>query len=128
MEDELKKILLIDDDPMTLSNASAMLASKYKVYCATSGPASVDIIETNMPDMIILDYEMPGFDGAVTYEFLKDYPGMDNVPIVFMTGASDAGSVKKLLELQPAGYILKPATKAQLIEAVDHVFQKRVDN
>jgi CheY-like chemotaxis protein len=116
MEDERKKVLVIDDSPMTLSSVSGMLGKKYKVYCASSGPKAIDIIEVQPPDLIFLDYAMPGFDGKDTYLFIKQHPGMEDVPIVFLTGVSDVEHVKELLKLKPAGYILKPPTPFKILQ------------
>ncbi len=117
MEDERKKILVIDDSAMILSSVSRMLGSKYKVFCATSGPKAIQIIEVNPPDLIFLDYAMPEFNGKDTYEFIKQHPGMENVPIIFLTAISDADRVKELIGLKPAGYLLKPPTPFKLLEA-----------
>lgn len=115
MDEKRKKILIIDDNVMMLNSVSHMLSKKYKVFCATSGPKAMEIIEVQPPDLIFLDYEMPEFDGKVTYEFIKQHPGMEEVPIIFLTAVSDAGHVKELLKLQPAGYLLKPPTPFKLL-------------
>lgn len=117
MEDGRKKILVIDDSSMILSSVSHMLGSKYKVYCATSGPKAMEIIEVNPPDLIFLDYEMPEFNGKDTYEFIKLHPGMEDVPIIFLTATSDVDHVTELIGLRPAGYLLKPPTPFKILEA-----------
>lgn len=117
MEGERKKILIIDDSAMILSSVSNILGGKYKVYCATSGPKAMDIIEVTPPDLIFLDYAMPDFNGKDTYEFIKQHPGMEDVPIIFLTGMSDPGRVKELIGLKPAGYLLKPPSPFKILEA-----------
>ena len=117
MGDERKKVLVIDDSAMILSSVSNMLGGKYKVYCATSGPKAMDIIEVTPPDLIFLDYAMPDFNGKDTYEFIKQHPGMENVPIIFLTAMSDPGHVKELIGLKPAGYLLKPPSPFKILEA-----------
>ena len=117
MEDARNKILVIDDSSMVLGSVSHILGKKYKVYCATSGPKAMEIIEVSPPDLIFLDYEMPGFNGKDTYEFIKQHPGMEEVPIVFLTAISDASRVKELIGLKPAGYLLKPPTPFKILEA-----------
>lgn len=117
MTDERKKILVIDDSAMILGSMSNMLGSKYKVYCANSGPKAMEIIEVNPPDLIFLDYAMPEFNGKDTYEFIKQHPGMENIPIIFLTSMSDTEHVKELIKLKPAGYILKPPSPFKILEA-----------
>ena len=117
MEGERKKILIIDDSAMILSSVSNILGGKYKVYCATSGPKAMDIIEVTPPDLIFLDYAMPDVNGKDTYEFIKQHPGMEDVPIIFLTGMSDPGHVKELIGLKPAGYLLKPPSPFKILEA-----------
>ena len=67
MNDERKKVLVIDDSSLILGSVSHMLGDKYKVYCATSGPKAMEIIEVNPPDLIFLDYAMPEFNGKATF-------------------------------------------------------------
>ena len=117
MEDTRKKILIIDDSSVTLGSVSHMLGSKYKVYCANSGLKAIEIIAINPPDLIFLDYAMPDFNGKDTYEFIKQHPGMEDVPIIFLTAMSDAGHVRELIGLKPAGYLLKPPTPFKILEA-----------
>ena len=118
MGNEKKKILVIDDSAMILSSVSHILDSKYKVYCATSGPKAMEIIEVNPPDLIFLDYAMPDFNGKETFEFIKQHPGMEDVPIIFLTAMSDANCVKELIALKPDGYLLKPPSPFKILEAV----------
>lgn len=117
MSDDKKKILVIDDSTMILGSVSHILGGKYKVYCATSGPKAMEIIEEQPPQLIFLDYEMPEFNGKDTYEFIKQHPGMEDVPIIFLTAISDAEHVKELIALKPAGYLLKPPSPFKILEA-----------
>lgn len=115
---EKKKILVIDDSAMILSSVSHILGGKYKVYCATSGPKAMEIIEVNPPDLIFLDYAMPDFNGKDTFEFIRQHPGMEDVPIIFLTAMSDVEHVRELIALKPAGYLLKPPSSFKILEAV----------
>lgn len=115
---EKKKILVIDDSAMILSSVSHILGGKYKVYCATSGPKAMEIIEVNPPDLIFLDYAMPDFNGKDTFEFIRQHPGMEDVPIIFLTAMSDVEHVRELIALKPAGYLLKPPSPFKILEAV----------
>jgi CheY-like chemotaxis protein len=120
MEDRRKKkVLVVDDSPMILSSVSKMLGQKYKVFCASSGMVAIDIIKVQTPDLIFLDYAMPEFNGKDVYEILKVYPGMEDVPIVFLTGMSDREHVKELLELRPAGYLLKPPSPFKIVKMAE---------
>ena len=67
MEGERKKILIIDDSAMILSSVSNILGGKYKVYCATSGPKAMDIMERSAPVLFSLHYAMPDFYGKNSY-------------------------------------------------------------
>ena len=116
MQDGRKKILIIDDSSVTLGSVSHMLGSKYKVFCANSGLKAIEIITMNPPDLIFLDFKMPELDGKDTYEVIKQFPGMEDVPIVFLTSMADSDCVKELLRLRPAGYLLKPPLPFRVLE------------
>lgn len=121
---EAKKVLVIDDNASELRNMKAMLEEYYEIILATSGEMGVQRAIEKKPDIILLDYEMPRVNGTATFAMLQETVTTKNIPVIFLTGVSDVKRVREVLELHPAGYILKPAEKKKLIAQIESVFEK----
>jgi len=117
----LKKILVVDDNPTMLRTVQSMLSGKYKVTFATSGSRAIATIAKSRPDLILLDYDMPVCDGEMTLQMLRSEDDTKDIPVVFLTGCSDADHVKKLLALLPQGYLLKPPSASRLCATIERV-------
>lgn len=118
-----KKIMVVDDTPLVLRNMKNILDTKYTVFVATSGQQALKMIPEKEPDLLLLDYEMPGMDGKQVYETMLANESMKDIPVVFLTGTSDSKAVYSILKSNPAGYILKPADKEKVLETIEKVFQ-----
>ncbi|MCR4907266.1 MAG: response regulator [Lachnospiraceae bacterium] len=115
----LKNVLLVDDNPMTLRNLSAMLKGYYDVSVATSGIKAMTEIGRRRPDIIILDYEMPVCDGRQTLEMIRAEEDLKDIPVIFLTGINDKEHVQAVLKLKPQGYLLKPPTRLELMTEIE---------
>lgn len=116
-----KTVLVIDDNPILLRSMNGILSSHYDVMLANSGTKAMTMIGQQVPDVVFLDCEMPVCDGKMTYKMLKDLDEMKDVPIIFLTGVNDASYIQDALKLQPAGYLLKPASKDRIYETLKRV-------
>lgn len=120
-EEEMKKILVVDDSPVTLRGIKAMLDKDYQITVATSGEQALQSLKKRRPDLILLDYEMPGLDGRETLEKIREDEEISDIPVIFLTGVADKEHIAAVLKLNPAGYFLKPAEKERLIGAIEEV-------
>ena len=113
-----KKILVVDDNPMTLRIIRNQLIDDYVVGCANSGELALKYLTGVNPDLILLDYEMPGMDGAQVLKIVRSSPKTAKIPVVFLTGINDAARIKKVIDLKPQGYLLKPIEKTDLLQSI----------
>lgn len=120
----LKKIMVVDDSPALLRTVQGMLAEKYKVIFATSGPQALAAIGRSRPDLILLDYNMPVCDGKMTLQMLRSEESTKDIPVVFLTGFSDSDHVREVLAFHPQGYLLKPPSADRLIATIEQVLAK----
>ena len=116
-----KHILVIDDDPLMLKLLKEYLHENYDIATAVSGKIAYKFLESKSTDMVLLDYEMPGESGPEVFLNLRTRPALKDVPIVFLTGVTDAERVKEVLALQPQGYLLKPIDKEKLMTKVKSI-------
>ena len=118
---ERRTVLVVDDNPILLRSMNGILSQHYDVMLANSGTKAMTMIGQQVPDVVFLDCEMPVCDGKMTYKMLKDLDEMKDVPIIFLTGVNDASYIQDALKLQPAGYLLKPASKDRIYETLRKV-------
>ena len=67
----MKTILVVDDDSRMLKLLNMYLAPVYKVCSAKGGSIAIEFLKNHKPDLIILDYKMPGLDGPATFDIIK---------------------------------------------------------
>ncbi len=114
----LKNVLVVDDDPVTLRTLKEMLSDFFNVTVAISGIQALTAMGRCCPDLILLDYEMPVCDGKQTLEMIRADVEYKDIPVIFLTGISDREHIEAVINLKPAGYILKPASKEKLVGAI----------
>ena len=111
-----KYVLLVDDSPVILRGMKQMLEDTYRVGMVTSGEQAMKAIGKQKPDVIILDYEMPGCNGKETLEMIRAQEDTKDIPVVFLTGHGDAEHIRSVLDLNPAAYFLKPPKAEKILE------------
>ena len=95
-----------------------------RIPVISSGKAAVDFLLKYTPDLILLDYMMPMFNGAAVFKIIKSREATKDIPVYFLTGQTDKSTVMECLSLKPAGYIVKPVAKDALLEKLARAFGK----
>ena len=122
--DEKKKILLIDDTEFHLSIAKNMLKNEYNVITAKSGMEALDyLIKGLIPDIILLDIEMPHMDGWETHHKIKGISLLQDVPIAFLTSSNETEDMKYAEQICAADYIIKPYEKNDLLKRINIIIE-----
>ncbi len=125
IEDGKLKILVVDDSLTIREGIKKLLCEDYEVAVAESGVAAIRTITLNRPDLVLLDYEMPVCDGKQTLEMLRSDDVFADLPVIFLTGRRDPGSMIEVMPLNPAGYLLKHLKPEEIKKEIDHFFEKR---
>lgn len=118
------KVMIVDDNPLVLRNLKMLLSDKYVISLATNGEQALSMISKKQPDLILLDYEMPGWDGKKTYEMIKAQEELKDIPVIFLTSVSDKAHIAAILETKPADYILKPPDQDRLIQSIENALSQ----
>ncbi|MBQ6887723.1 MAG: response regulator [Lachnospiraceae bacterium] len=116
-----KRIMIVDDSPILLRSIKSILDNKYEVMVATSGEKALPLIKKKQPDLILLDYEMPEWDGKKTLEEIRKDEEIMDVPVMFLTGVAEKEYIAAVLGLNPAGYLLKPVEQSKLLKTIEEV-------
>ncbi len=117
-----KRILLVDDDPTFLKMIRGWLSDRYRITAVKSGMQAITYIANHMPDLILLDYDMPITPGPQIMEMIRSEFNASEIPIIFLTGKADRESIMKVMKLKPQGYLLKSMSKEKIVAAVDKYF------
>ncbi len=119
-------ILIVDDRPKNLKLLSKILIDyDYRVRCAISGKTALDTLETEIPDLILLDVTMPEMDGYQVCRKLKSNPKTARIPIIFISALDAAFDKVKAFGLGAADYITKPFEIAEVIVRIKFQLQLR---
>ena len=108
-------LLAVDDDPDILALLKRALSADYFVLAAGDGGTALELAGARpRPQLILLDVEMPGASGFEVCQVLKSEGNTSDIPVVFLTGNSDAHAQVEGLELGAVDYITKPIAPAVL--------------
>lgn len=122
---ERKRILIIDDDPEYLRRTQSVLHNHYKVYIANSGVSGIKLLSKHKVDLILLDYLMPVLDGPKVLEALKADPDLSDIPVIFLSGQTDARSITKAMTLGSENYLSKQLAATELAANISDFFAKK---
>jgi PAS domain S-box-containing protein len=115
------RVLLVDDDPSIIHALHRSLAGSHELRYALSGPAALELARQWLPEIILLDAQMPGMTGTEVCRQLKADPALRHIPVVFVTSLDASGAELMSLELGAAGVISKPVEPAALLHTVSSV-------
>ncbi len=102
-------ILIVDDNPANMKLVSFLLASKgYDVRTASSAREAVQEIEVHMPELILMDIQLPGMDGLSLTRRLRATAETAHIVIIAVTAYAMKGDEEKALVAGCDGYITKP--------------------
>ena len=124
IEKPLKRILAVDDSGILLRSVKAALENQYEVMVANSGMAAIKQAKKKLPDLILLDYEMPEWDGRKTLEEIRKDEELKDIPVVFLTAVRERENITAVLKLRPSGYLLKPIEPKVLIDTIEKAMIK----
>ena len=113
----MRKILIVDDEPMMLKIADRALKDHYETILASSGSEAVELFTNNSPDMVISDLKMPEMSGYELKEIIESKTA-GKVPFIFLTSDDTKESEEKGRELGVSDYIKKPVKADVLLSRV----------
>ena len=115
-------ILLVDDDDDFLALTSRWFRKDYAVTAVNSDKKALAALEKEVPDLLLLDYEMPEMNGAEVLRQIRANPKLKDLAVVFLTGTEDKENVRKAESLHPEGFLLKTMGKTGLLMGIAAFF------
>jgi len=126
MDNNTRKILLVDDSEVHLVIAENMLRGKYETFTAKSGREALTLLSKGLiPNLILLDILMPEMDGWEAYNKIKGISLLQNVPIAFLTSLDGEREKQYATRIGAADLISKPFEAQDLINRIEKMLEKQ---
>lgn len=112
-------ILIVDDHPSNLQVLFALLESYgFRVLAVQNGENALKIVESILPDLILLDILMPGMNGFEVCRLLKAKASTQDIPVIFLTALSETVNKVRGFELGGIDYVTKPIEHQELLARI----------
>lgn len=113
------RVLVVDDEPrITKFLVVRLKATGYEVLTADNGAQALEQVETQEPDLVVLDVVMPGMDG---FETLKQIRAVSSVPVIILSAREASTERVKGLELGADDYLVKPFSPDELVARIEAI-------
>ncbi len=121
------KILAVDDIAVNIQILAHILTeNNFQVLSATNGNQAISIAENKLPDLILLDIQMPGMNGFEVCTVLKNNIVTKNIPIIFITAKTEKTDIVNGFKVGAADYITKPFNSDELLARINaHIELKK---
>jgi DNA-binding response OmpR family regulator len=122
----LARVLVADDDPSVQRTLKAVLATEgHEVFLAEDGAHALIAAHEHVPDVILLDLIMPIVDGMSALRLLKTEERTANIPVIIITGRSEAQAVRLGYDLGADMFLTKPFEPREVLDLVERVLIDR---
>lgn len=116
----MARILVIEDNPANLKLASFLLGNVgHTVLSAVDAEAGLKLARAEVPDLILMDIQLPGMDGLAATALLKQDPATAGIPVIALTALAMKADQEKTRAAGCDAYIAKPLRYQELYAAID---------
>jgi len=115
----MKTIFIVDDNATNIVTAKNALEGTFKTYAMPSAEKMFQLLEKIIPDLILLDVDMPEMGGFEAIQILKSKPETKNIPVVFLTASHVSEDRIEGLTLGAMDYISKPFHPTLLLQRIN---------
>ncbi|MDD6207972.1 MAG: response regulator [Clostridiales bacterium] len=119
-----RTVLAIDDDMTYLKQINRFLHDSYNVIMINSAKLALEYLLKHTPDVILLDFQMPFYNGATVMNMIRKNTGGKNIPIILLSGVLDREVINECYSCNPAAYLAKPVSKETLIETIERALKQ----
>ncbi len=118
------QILVVDDlADMRMLLGLTLRRNGWNVIEANNGEQALDAAYAQQPDIILMDYDMPGMNGLEVCEILRTEPETAEIPIIIYTGYGASHMRSQALQAGAQAFLLKPITPSQLREEIEEILR-----
>jgi len=125
MDDVGKVILIVEDDPKTIKLFRDLLqVSRYETLEATDGKQAIDLAREKMPDLILMDIQLPVMDGLEATKILKTDPATKSIPVIALTASAMPEDHNKFMKAGGDAFITKPVDTRAFLATVKEYLER----
>ena len=119
------KILIVDDNEKNRKLVRFVLRnSGYETLEAEDGEQSIKLAKETVPDLILMDIQMPVIDGIEAFRILRSEPATKDIPVIALTSYAMSGDRDKLLRAGFKGYISKPINVNEFVSTIKSILDE----
>ncbi len=119
-----RRILVVEDDEMNMKLVRALLTlGNYEVLEARDAEKGIAMARAHMPDLILMDIQLPGMDGLGATRIIKSDQSLKCIPVIALTAFAMQGDDRKAIEVGCDGYITKPIDTRGFLEVLAGYFK-----
>ena len=113
-------VLVIEDNPLNMKLATLLLhKAGHTVLCAADAETGLTLARANMPDLVLMDVQLPGMDGVAASAMLKQDPATARIPVIAVTALAPATGQERSWVGGCDAYVAKPLRYAELYAAIN---------
>ncbi len=117
-----KKVLIADDEPNIVTSLEYLMQkSGYEVKIARNGDEALALVESFLPDVVLLDVMMPRKSGYEVCQQIRERPDWRHIKVVMLSAKGREAEVNKGLSLGADTYVTKPFSNQELIATIDQL-------
>lgn len=114
-----KSVMIVEDNELNMKLFNDLLESRgYSVIQTRNGMEALDLARAHMPDLILMDIQLPEVSGLVVTKWLKDDDQLAHIPVVAVTAFAMKGDEERILQGGCEGYISKPISVSHFLETI----------
>ena len=119
-KDVRKTVLIVEDNELNMKLFNDLLeAQGYRVLQTRDGLSALDIARANMPDLILMDIQLPEVSGIEVTKWLKEDDRLRHIPVIAVTAFAMKGDEEKIREGGCEAYISKPISVVSFLQTID---------
>ena len=115
----MKKILIIEDDPLSLELLVQLLIEKYEVLTAMDGRTGLESIKKDRPDLVLLDISLPFMDGYQVVKNKKGDPELEKTVVIGVSSRAMKADIEKAMRVGFDEYLTKPIDEDHLFKIIE---------
>jgi DNA-binding response OmpR family regulator len=122
MKTPSKKILIVDDEPNILMSLDFLFRKKgFDVFIARNGSEAIQILDSEIPDLVLLDIMMPDVDGYEVCAYIKETGTLEATKVIFLSAKSKKTDIEKGIAMGADLYLTKPFSTRELTSEVERL-------
>ncbi|WP_255409738.1 response regulator transcription factor [Aquimarina sp. Aq78] len=121
-----KKILIVDDEPnIVMSLEYTFKKNDFEVFIARDGGEAIEILKSQIPDVVLLDIMMPNVDGYQTLKYIRSNVDTKDIKVVFLTAKNKTSDIQKGVSMGVDKYLTKPFSIKKIMAEINELIAQK---